>query len=292
MKGIYKITNLVSGKLYIGQSINIPSRRDAHFEALRSKRHYNSHLQKSFDKYGEKNFIFAIIEECELLDAREIYWIKYFKSADRFYGYNLSYGGTKFKMTQEIKAKISDGMKVFYINNSEVKQKLSNKMKGNGNNFYGKKHSKETVALITSKNKGRKMPLEEKARRCKNLRENPPNLGRKFSEVAKKNMSKSHIGKKACNKIEFSNEQIENIVELFKQKVMLKDIATQYNVSNIPIKRVLVENNVYVQRKPRKPLTNEELINAKERIDNGESLASVAKIFKLSSDGLRRKIIK
>jgi len=292
MKGIYKITNSVNGKLYIGQSVNMSNRQTAHFEALRSKRHYNNYLQKSFNKYGESNFVFTIIEECELLDEREIYWIKYFKSTDRFHGYNLLYGGTKFKMTQEIKERISSGLKIFFIDNEEAKQRLSNKMKGRGNYFYGKKHSKESIALIVSKNTGRIMPEEERARRSKNLKENPPNRGRKFSETAKNNMSKSHIGQKACNKIEFNIEQIENIIKLFEQNVMLKDIAIQYNVSNIPIKRILIENGVYVQKKPRKPLTGIEKKDIIGRLEKGESLVSVSKTYNLSAYGLRQKIRK
>lgn len=80
--GIYKITNLVNNKVYIGQSIDVESRFYAHLYMLRNQVHYNSHLQNTWDKYGENNFKFEIIEECryELLDNREKYYIKLYRS--------------------------------------------------------------------------------------------------------------------------------------------------------------------------------------------------------------------
>ena len=89
--GIYQIRNLANGKLYIGQSIDLYSRMRAHLNNLRGKRHRNSHLQRSYDKYGEKFFEFKIIEECssKLLDDREIYWVEYYSTNNGKYCYNF-----------------------------------------------------------------------------------------------------------------------------------------------------------------------------------------------------------
>lgn len=51
--GIYEIACVVTNKVYIGQSINIPRRRSEHFSELRRGLHANQHLQHSFDFYGE-----------------------------------------------------------------------------------------------------------------------------------------------------------------------------------------------------------------------------------------------
>lgn len=63
VSGIYTITNKVTGKLYIGESLDIYRRwHDEHIPQLRKNCHYNKELQKDFNKYGEENFSFDILE--------------------------------------------------------------------------------------------------------------------------------------------------------------------------------------------------------------------------------------
>lgn len=91
MVGIYKITNTINNKSYIGQSINIASRWAEH------KRLSNSEDQRiiyrAIRKYGLENFTFEVLEECQEqeLNEREIYWINFFDSFEN--GYNMTYGG-------------------------------------------------------------------------------------------------------------------------------------------------------------------------------------------------------
>ena len=97
MVGIYKFTNLVNGKIYIGQSINIEERRKSHIRASNSKKcnGYNYYLHKAFRKYGLENFKFEVIEECnkEQLNEREMFWINQYKSFLFENGYNMTTGG-------------------------------------------------------------------------------------------------------------------------------------------------------------------------------------------------------
>lgn len=51
--GIYKIVCLKNNKSYIGSFSNLRVRKNAHFRLLRNGEHYNSHIQRAFDKYGE-----------------------------------------------------------------------------------------------------------------------------------------------------------------------------------------------------------------------------------------------
>lgn len=90
MSGIYKITNLVNGKLYIGQAVNLRKRKATHLATLRKGRHRNKRLQASFNKHGEQAFSFSAVEYCELgeLIAREQYWIDQLDVVAN--GYNLS----------------------------------------------------------------------------------------------------------------------------------------------------------------------------------------------------------
>lgn len=96
MIGIYKITNKINNKIYIGQSVNIKSRWADHkknaFNA--NYKEYNKYLYRAFRKYGLENFTFEIIEECsrEELNDRENYYILYYHSNEEEYGYNTTSG--------------------------------------------------------------------------------------------------------------------------------------------------------------------------------------------------------
>lgn len=87
MVGIYKITNKINGKKYVGQSNNIERRFSEH--CLR----HEIPIDIAIQKYGKENFLFEVIEECSLdkLNSKEQYWIERenaFKD-----GYNCNTGG-------------------------------------------------------------------------------------------------------------------------------------------------------------------------------------------------------
>lgn len=111
MIGIYKITNKINGKVYIGQSTNTSERWLAHKEVITCDFRANSRhrpLYKDMMRYGLENFSFEVIEECskEKLNEREIYWIKYYNSYffnPNSNGYNLTIGGetNKYACSEE-----------------------------------------------------------------------------------------------------------------------------------------------------------------------------------------------
>lgn len=114
ISGIYKIENTITHKVYIGQSCDIYTRWQHHIGRLKIGKHYNSHLQKSWDKYGSENFSFEILERCnkEQIDNRERFYIKKYNSTNYEYGYNLESGGSLYKThSEETKRKISEGNK-------------------------------------------------------------------------------------------------------------------------------------------------------------------------------------
>lgn len=91
---IYKITNSVNQKVYIGQTKKtIEERFQAHIK--KAKLHINRYLYDAMNKYGYDNFIIEEIEQCadSQLDEREIYWIAFYKSNNKNYGYNMTEGG-------------------------------------------------------------------------------------------------------------------------------------------------------------------------------------------------------
>ena len=90
---IYKITNLVNGKIYIGKTINLDSRLYKH--KYLAKKGNSRHLYSAMRKYGIENFSYEVVEECDasLLNDRERYWINAYNSTDRNIGYNKTNGG-------------------------------------------------------------------------------------------------------------------------------------------------------------------------------------------------------
>lgn len=103
MNYIYKITNLINNKIYIGQTRStISNRWNQHVSAAFSnqkKKDYNFLLHKAIRKYGKDNFKIEIIEEVEEsqnLDERESFWIHFYNSCileEESMGYNMTYGG-------------------------------------------------------------------------------------------------------------------------------------------------------------------------------------------------------
>lgn len=87
--GIYKITNKVNERVYIGQGKNITRRWHEHVKALSKGRHHSYKLQKDYEQFGIENFTFEIIERCsiDLLDTRELSNIEKYDSINT--GYNI-----------------------------------------------------------------------------------------------------------------------------------------------------------------------------------------------------------
>lgn len=123
--GIYKITNIVNGKCYVGSSINIRKRCREHVIRLLSKTHPNSYLQNSFCKYGECNFTFEVLEhvpEIDQLLRREGYFITELKA-----NYNLAtldYLGNK-TLSESTKQKIGIKSAEKFVKNPELRNLLA-----------------------------------------------------------------------------------------------------------------------------------------------------------------------
>lgn len=89
--GIYRIKNTITGKIYVGSSTNINKRWINHKSELLNQIHHNSHLQRSWNKYGNENFEFSVIEEVEDFDQlliREQYYLDLTQCYKSQFGYN------------------------------------------------------------------------------------------------------------------------------------------------------------------------------------------------------------
>ena len=110
--GIYKITNITNGKYYIGSSKCLQGlgkgRWQRHRSLLNNNKHFNQHLQNSWNKYGESNFQFSIIEETSDLIGREQYHLNLAKEDTRNC-YNNSFTAYRVDITDEVRRKMGNG---------------------------------------------------------------------------------------------------------------------------------------------------------------------------------------
>lgn len=100
LSGIYKITNQLNGKIYVGQSKNVYEREAEHFTALRRNRHPNKEMQRDWNK-NNHGFRFDVIEWCSLneLNDREKYWIEALNTVEK--GYNQGWVPYKRKQPKK-----------------------------------------------------------------------------------------------------------------------------------------------------------------------------------------------
>jgi group I intron endonuclease len=86
ISGIYKITNIVNNKFYIGSSVDIYHRLKHHYSDLKNNKHGNKYFLRSYIKYGKNNFNVEILEEVpkELLLIKEQYYKDLYKNTNDF----------------------------------------------------------------------------------------------------------------------------------------------------------------------------------------------------------------
>jgi len=181
--GIYRITCVVTGKIYIGSAVNLRVRRKTHYGDLQRNAHHNRKLQNAWKKYGPDTFVFDILELVmlpEMLTAREQYWFKQLNPFGKR-GFNLDpIAGSSLgvKYSQESRARISAAKRgkptalrgrkqspeqVERHRQAMIGYKHTDAARRNmGNARRGKQHSPETRAKISKAALGHVM--DEKAR--------------------------------------------------------------------------------------------------------------------------------
>ncbi len=191
--GIYKITNIVNNKIYIGSSINLKYRKCSHFRNLRLNKHVNYHLQYAFNKYKEENFKWEVIEYVDIIEdkkelrkvilEREQYWIDSYKDKKCIL-YNIcAIAGSSLGVshTEETKNK---------------KRGKNNPMYGKHSYWYGKKMPQEIIEKIVNirrSNDSYKWTEEQKLNKSKARK---GYKGIKHTEETKQKLRKINLGKK------------------------------------------------------------------------------------------------
>jgi group I intron endonuclease len=187
--GIYCIENLINGKKYMGQGVDVEKR-------IRQSHQNNNALNSAIKKYGKENFKRYIVIYSEIfeLNRLEVFCIKIFHSHVPENGYNISFGGNSPMLGRNHSAKTKNNMSMGHI--------------GEKNSFFGKHHSEESLIKmrvpktdetknkISIANTGRKKTEDEKKRRSG---ANHVNFGKHLPEQTKKNISDGNLGKKKSN---------------------------------------------------------------------------------------------
>ena len=213
--GIYKIINKINNKYYVGRTVDLRKRWREHKLALKKNKHSNDILQHSWNKHGESNFEFIIIEVFDTIELSKLVEIeqKYLDIAknEQHIAFNLCFQadfGSDMLLSEYSKKKISDAHKgkkfteehkknisLAHIGkvcrpvSQETKNKMSKAHKGKQcgelNGMYGKTFSDEQKKKWSDERKG----------------ENNPNYGKTQPEEMKRRISETLKSKYASGEI-------------------------------------------------------------------------------------------
>lgn len=196
--GIYKITNTVNGKVYIGSAVDIERRWKKHqYNLSHNRNEPNEHIQGAWNKYGAESFIFEVVElvsELSQLYAREKYWIVFYGALDTLVGYNKC-----LESISQLGIKRSE----------ETRRKISESQRGERGSCYGKPRSEETKRKISEAKKGKRHTGEARQKMSeshmgKKTGEEHPMYGKHRSEESRQKISESLRGR--GSKFEFQGE--------------------------------------------------------------------------------------
>lgn len=153
--GIYSITNLKNGKVLIGCSKNVYTRKNCHFHYLRNNKHGNAYLQAAWNKDSEANFEYKVLELCEsdsLFELEDKY-CKVFNSHDRNFGYNIKPTGVVHNNTLSVETIEKIRVKTIKrlskkVSRIKIANGVSNYFKGAGREKLNRKGSTPKVRIV------------------------------------------------------------------------------------------------------------------------------------------------
>lgn len=219
---LYQWTNLVNGKIYIGQTNN-PEQRQAQYKSAVKRGHNEMVITRALMKYGIEKFKFEVLVEVgsqEKLDQLEYDLIEQLGARKPEIGYNVAMGGGKTIHTPEIREKMSESLKKHYETNFNW-------------------------------NKGGTLTEEWKENISKSSMGKPgTNLGKKFSEEHKSKISQSQQGSERIKSRRFTVEDELNICKWYQNGQSTREIGKMFinkngKVTNTNvISAVLVRNNI------------------------------------------------
>jgi group I intron endonuclease len=155
--GVYSITNKVNGCVYIGSSVDIYTRRCHHLSDLRHGRHRNQHLQRSWNKYGEDSFEFAVLKLCEKHELKRWEDQLIADNPNRYNVHDQSYSTYGYHHTEQAKQRIGKASSSRVRRGWTSIECMLQSLRLRGKTYPNRE---QQIAKITSKTKGRKRPSE------------------------------------------------------------------------------------------------------------------------------------
>jgi len=208
--GIYKIWNILDDRIYIGSAVRIRKRKDKHIMELRMNKHHSNHLQNFVNKYGIDKLIFEVIEIVEdktKLIEREQHYLDTLKP--QFNSCLIAGNQLSIKRSDEFKKNLSERNKGRLLSD-ETKQKKSESMMR-----YWKDNPDKLLLFKASKRR----------------------KGYKHTQDSKDKMSRNSTFK-------LKQYTIDEIINLYNNKVSIEDISKTLNISKYSVYRYLQSNNI------------------------------------------------
>jgi group I intron endonuclease len=183
---IYKVTNLINNKIYIGKTLKtLSKRKSCHF--AHAKAGSSNYFHRAIRKYGKENFVWEVIDQClfaESLVAMEKYYIEKF-NCQKPNGYNLTAGGEGmfgYKYSEESKQK--------------MRESHGEKQKGINHPMYGKHHSEEAKNKMRIGHIGKKQTAEHKKKKVESRKWYIHHSDETKKKIGLSNVGKHHGGKR------------------------------------------------------------------------------------------------
>lgn len=202
MRFIYVITNLINGKVYVGQTKDPNCRKRGHWYA--AKKGFKTHLYDSMRYHGVDNFEFCVIEECEpgSSDDRERFWIAHYDSTNHSNGYNSESVGCRHKtLSEETKRKLSEANKGVSFTAERCKN-ISKSLKGKPNIKNRRENNPARNKAISEGLKGKPLSEAHKRATSDGVKRYMAQRGKwHVSDETRKRMSQSQIEARARRKI-------------------------------------------------------------------------------------------
>jgi group I intron endonuclease len=222
MHFIYKITNKINNKIYIGQTNNPLLRWSQHKSNAKYDRGQQV-ITRAITKYGSDNFDFEVIASCqsqEDVNLTEEQMIAQYNSRNPEIGYNIDAGGNTTPRTPEVLQKISEGLRKHYETHDGWLK---------GGNLS--EEWKENISKASIGKEG-------------------ANTGKTFSDEWRGKMSTSLAGKEMKSRRRFSEEVEKEICHLYvEERKSTNALANQFDCYKTTISDILIRNKVERRRK-------------------------------------------